>query len=475
MKYRRIILCSIPTERASIWLDSERITMTLELQLEQETEIYTISRLNREVKSILEGSFPSIWVEGEISNLAAPASGHIYFTLKDAEAQIRCAMFRGQKSRLTFAPEHGMQVLVRAKVSLYEGRGDFQLIVDHMEEAGDGALQRAFNQLKDKLSKEGLFAEEHKQELPEFPECLGVITSPTGAAVRDILSVAERRFPSLPIIIYPTQVQGAEAHHQITAALELANQRNECDVLIVARGGGSLEDLWAFNEESVARAIFKSEIPVISGVGHDVDFTIADFVADHRSPTPSVAAEVATPDQEDLLETFFAYQNELYKHMRFEFEHKSHELKTLLQRLRHPKDIIQEKSQALDHTERALNMSMRNTLHTKQAELHEPKSLLIQQNPLNKLKLLSEQVSSMNQQLQSNVSHHLNTLKQQLNLLSRSLNTVSPLATLDRGYAILKNSAGKVVCDIKDTKVNENITARLANGSLVCEVKEINT
>ena len=265
-------------------------------------EVYTVSQLNQAAKNLLEGSFPLIWISGEISNLSQPSSGHMYLTLKDEAAQVRCAMFRFRNSLLSFAPKNGMQVLARAKVSLYEGRGEFQLIIEHMEEAGDGLLRRKFDELKHRLAALGLFNHEHKKPLPALPQCIGVVTSATGAAIRDIISVLKRRMPAIPIMIYPAAVQGSEAAGQIVKAINLANQRQECDVLIVGRGSGSLEDLWPFNEEIVAHAIFNSEIPIISAVGHEIDYTIADFVADVRAATPSAAAELISPHQQELLQ-----------------------------------------------------------------------------------------------------------------------------------------------------------------------------
>ncbi|HHA18093.1 MAG TPA: exodeoxyribonuclease VII large subunit, partial [Methylophaga sp.] len=264
-------------------------------------DIYAVSRLVREARVALEGSFPLLWVEGEISNLAMPASGHIYFTLKDEAAQVRSAMFRNRNRQLRFKPENGMQVLLRVRVTLYEGRGEFQLVVEHMEEAGSGALQRAYEALKHRLGEEGLFDQEHKKPLPVLPEYIGVVSSPDGAAVHDILTVLKRRFPATNVILYPVAVQGADSITQIAKAIAEADQRGECDLLIVGRGGGSLEDLWSFNDERVARAIFDCRIPVISAVGHEVDFTIADFVADVRAPTPSAAAEIAVPDATEWL------------------------------------------------------------------------------------------------------------------------------------------------------------------------------
>ena len=273
--------------------------------------ILTVTQLNRATSQLLDNHFLSIFVEGEISNFSAPSSGHLYFSLKDANAQVRCAMFKSQQRRLSFTPSNGKQVVIKARVSLYEPRGDFQLIVEHIEEAGDGALRRAFEALKIKLTAEGLFDTAHKNALPLLPQAIGIITSPTGAAIRDIITVLRRRFTAIPVIIYPVSVQGNNAKHEIVKAISLANERNECDVLILGRGGGSLEDLWAFNEEIVARAIFSSTIPIISAVGHETDITIADFVADHRAATPSAAAEHASPDQQEWLTRFNYLENHL--------------------------------------------------------------------------------------------------------------------------------------------------------------------
>ncbi|HCR7109782.1 TPA: exodeoxyribonuclease VII large subunit, partial [Shigella flexneri] len=267
----------------------------------QSPAIFTVSRLNQTVRLLLEHEMGQVWISGEISNFTQPASGHWYFTLKDDTAQVRCAMFRNSNRRVTFRPQHGQQVLVRANITLYEPRGDYQIIVESMQPAGEGLLQQKYEQLKAKLQAECLFDQQYKKPLPSPAHCVGVITSKTGAALHDILHVLKRRDPSLPVIIYPTSVQGDDAPGQIVRAIELANQRNECDVLIVGRGGGSLEDLWSFNDERVARAIFASRIPVVSAVGHETDVTIADFVADLRAPTPSAAAEVVSRNQQELL------------------------------------------------------------------------------------------------------------------------------------------------------------------------------
>ena len=285
--------------------------------VEPSQPIYSISELNSKARLLLENNLGSVWIMGELSNLAMPSSGHLYFTLKDSEAQVRCAFFRANRARMAFAPENGQQVLARANVSLYEARGDYQLIITEMQLAGSGALQVAFEKLKHKLQAEGLFDSARKKSIPQFPRAIGVITSPTGAAIHDILKVLRYRNPSIPVIIYPTAVQGADAKTQIVHAIELANQRDECDVIILARGGGSLEDLWSFNEEIVAHAIAASHIPIVSGVGHEVDVTIADFVADFRAPTPSAAAETVSTDQSDIRQKLAYFSTYLNRHMQY--------------------------------------------------------------------------------------------------------------------------------------------------------------
>ena len=390
-------------------------------------EIYTVSQLNQVTRELLEDNFPFIWIEGEISNFKRPTSGHAYFSLKDANAQIRCAMFRNRNTILNFEPRDGMHVLAQARVSLYEPRGDFQLIVQHLEETGDGALRRAFELLKTKLAQEGLFDESHKKSLPAFPTCIGVITSATGAAIQDILHVLKRRAPQLRVIIYPTAVQGNEAAPQIVNAIKSANQRKECDVLIVARGGGSLEDLWPFNEEMVARAIFASDIPTVSGVGHEIDFTIADFVADQRAPTPSAAAELISPHREDWLQKIITMQNRLRHFMTTELRHYATVLISLRKRLQHPGHRLQEQAQRLD---------------------------LLERNLVNAWQ------------------HQLTQAQQRLLNLSRALNTVSPLNTLQRGYAIVTHQ-DKIIREANEVKIGENIKTQLARGSLLCTVEEV--
>ena len=339
-------------------------------------DVYTVSRLNLDARSILEEAFSTVWIEGEVSNLARPRSGHMYFTLKDESCQVRCAMFRMHNRALSFAPGDGMQVLAHARVSLYPERGEFQLIVQYMEEAGAGALRRAFDALKSRLGAEGLFDAGHKRPLPVLPRCIGVVTSPTGAAVRDILSVLGRRFPAVPVVIHPVPVQGAGAAEAIARMIDLACERSECDVLILARGGGSLEDLWAFNEEVVARAMHRASIPVVTGVGHEVDFTIADLVADLRAPTPSAAAESVVPDASEWAARYRGFETRLVAVMRRALAARHGEVRMLAKRLVHPRRRLFDHSQRLDAVTMRLSRAASAGVRERRARLSLAKRLV---------------------------------------------------------------------------------------------------
>src|SRR5271169_6511604 len=347
-------------------------------------DIYSVSRLNREVRVLLERGFASLWLEAEISNLARPGSGHWYFSLKDSAAQVRCCMFRQRNMLTAFAPQDGQKVLVRARIGLYEARGEYQLVIDHMEDAGLGALKRQFEELAAKLAAEGLFAPERKRPLPTLPSRIGVITSPTGAAVRDILHVLARRFAAVPVLLYPVAVQGAAAAAEIIAALALAGRRAECDVLILARGGGSLEDLWAFNDEALARAIVASPIPIVSGVGHEIDFTIADFAADVRAPTPSAAAEIVVPDAQEWLKTIRTLGARLRQGMRRRLTDRRERLRWLTGRaaLVSPTARLAQQMQSLDDLEDRLTRGMYQRLTELRSDFVERRSLLWQMSPI---------------------------------------------------------------------------------------------
>ena len=435
-------------------------------------EVYAVSRLVREARGVLEGSFPLIWVEGEISNLAMPASGHIYFTLKDEAAQVRCAMFKMRNRLLRFTPKNGMQVLLRVRVTLYEGRGEFQLVVEHMEEAGSGALQRAYEALKHRLGEEGLFDQAHKKSLPTLPHSIGVVSSPDGAAVHDILTVLNRRFPAAHVILYPVAVQGGDSAKQIADAIISAGQRQECDVLIVSRGGGSLEDLWSFNDEYVARAIFACELPIISAVGHEVDFTIADFVADVRAPTPSAAAEIAVPDGSELLlkiQNHFRRLNSLITHrLRADNQYLNH----LKQRLPQPQTKIRQQLQNVNRLEQQLNRSWSHIINNKRQQIDYWSVRL--KHPQAEIEVQKQKVIGFSERLESSIKQKLQKYQSHLNQQIRTLSAVSPLNTLERGYSITTaEKTGKVVQNTNEVELKQQINVRLQYGQLLCEIKEI--
>jgi exodeoxyribonuclease VII large subunit len=436
-------------------------------------DIYSVSRLNREVRALLEGTFPLLWVEGEISNLSRPRSGHLYFTLKDEFAQVRGAMFRMRATNLSFVPRDGVQVLARVRVGLYENRGDYQLVIEHMEEAGDGALRRAFDELKQRLLQEGLFEEGRKRPLPALPHTIGVITSPSGAAIRDIFTVLNRRFPAIRVVLYPVAVQGEGAAREIAAAIRLAGERAECEVLIVGRGGGSLEDLWAFNEEVVARAIFDSPIPVVSAVGHEVDVSIADFVADARAATPSAAAELVSPDASQFTIRLAALQHRLQQAMSRQQQQALRQLQGLGQRLRHPGQRLQQISQRLDELEYRLNNARRNQHRHREARLATLQSRLQRHAPQAQLQRLQSQQQALHRRLQRAIQEKLAQARTHLGLQVRTLEAVSPLATLHRGYAILTREVdGTLIEQSNQVEPGAQIRARLAGGQLLCRVEE---
>lgn len=444
------------------------------MQAAQKTMIYSVSDLNRAAKHLLESNFPSAFVEGEISNFSAPASGHWYFSLKDANAQVRCAMFRGQQRHLGFIPKDGMHVLLKARVSLYENRGDYQLIADDMEERGEGKLRRAYEILNKKLEAQGLYAPEHKQYLPDFPRCIGVITSTTGAAIRDILHVLSRRSPHTSVIIYPTLVQGATAAPNIVEALQIANRRKECDVLILARGGGSLEDLWSFNEEIVAHAIYASKIPIVSGIGHEVDFTIADFVADLRAPTPSAAAEVVTADRHELLDALQGQHSQLINKIKSKItQSKQHVVwreKHLAQQ--HPKRKLAEKMQRLDQVQQSLIQAQKNTLQHHQGQLRDLNSRLMQYLPIHTIHQLQNRTTNLQQQMMTTAMKRLTGKQTDLAQLAAKLDALSPLATLRRGYAIALDQKGNVITDGSHIEIGEQIKVKLSKQTLECVVEK---
>lgn len=436
-------------------------------------DIYTVSSLTEQVREILEDSFPLVWIEGEISNLARPSSGHMYFSLKDEASQVRCAMFRMRNRAVGFTPENGQQVLVRARVSLYEARGEFQLIIEHMEESGDGALRRAFEQLKLKLANEGLFDAENKRLLPALPRSIGVITSPTGAAIRDILSILKRRFASIPVKIYPVAVQGKDAANDIASMINYVSDQKHCDVLILARGGGSLEDLWAFNEEPVARAISACEIPVVSGVGHEIDFTIADFVADQRAATPSAAAELISPVSSEWILGLGNLEKRLHKTLLNILQHKQVTLNHLIKRLQHPGRRVQMQSQRVDELEQRLcNARFVQARHLK-TQLNTLLARLKQNTPIHKLNQYNTRHQNARQRLITATKQTIANKRQLLANSSRALEAISPLATLGRGYAIVRKWPEQtLIQSFSDVSLGDKIETRLGRGKLISQVEQ---
>jgi exodeoxyribonuclease VII large subunit len=429
------------------------------------------ARPDRDIYS--ERGFGSLWLEGEISNFAKPSSGHWYFSLKDAAAQVRCAMFRQRNMLCSFTARDGQKVLVRGRIGLYEPRGEFQLIVDHMEDAGLGALKRQFEALSAKLKEEGLFAAERKRSLPSLPKRIGIITSPTGAALRDILHVLARRFPAVAILIYPVSVQGVQAAPEIVAALQAAGRRAECDVLILARGGGSLEDLWAFNDERLARAIVASPIPVITGIGHEIDFTIADFAADARAPTPSAAAELVVPDAEEWLNAFDRLGARLQRDMRRRVDEHRERLRWLTGRLSQvsPTARLDAQAQRLDELEQSLVRALRRRLQEHRERLRWLTGRAALVSPSTRLAQQSLRLENLSQQLTRAWRHALDSRREKLLPLIRTLNAVSPLATLERGYAIVSVEGGEILRNAADAKPGTIIDARLAHGRLRAKVE----
>ena len=443
----------------------------------QTSSIFTVSRLNQTVRLLLEQEMGQVWISGEISNFTQPASGHWYFTLKDDTAQVRCAMFRNSNRRVTFRPQHGQQVLVRANITLYEPRGDYQIIVESMQPAGEGLLQQKYELLKAKLQAEGLFDQQYKQPLPSPAHCVGVITSKTGAALHDILHVLKRRDPSLPVIIYPTAVQGDDAPGQIVRAIERANARNECDVLIVGRGGGSLEDLWSFNDERVARAIFASRIPVVSAVGHETDVTIADFVADLRAPTPSAAAEIVSRNQQELLRQIQSAQQRLGMAMDYYLANRNRRFTQLFHRLQqqHPQLRLARQQTMLERLRQRMNFALDNQLKRAASRQQRVFQRLNQQNPQPRIYRAQTRIQQLEYRLAENVRARLSATRERFGNAVTHLEAVSPLSTLARGYSVTTATDGKVLKQTRQVKAGDVLTTRLSDGWVESEVKGVTT
>ncbi|WP_318467582.1 exodeoxyribonuclease VII large subunit [Photobacterium leiognathi] len=441
---------------------------TFSPQSQTNSRIYTVSSLNAQVRLILENEMGVVWLIGELSNFSMPVSGHWYFTLKDSRAQVKCAMFKGSNRHVTFKPGNGNQVLVKARLSLYEPRGDYQLIIESMQPEGDGRLQQQFEQLKMSLAAEGLFAQSLKKSLPEQPKRVGIITSKTGAALHDILHVLQRRDPSLPIVIYPTMVQGEGSAISIAQAIGRANARQECDVLIVGRGGGSLEDLWAFNEEIVARTIAASQIPIVSAVGHEVDVTIADFVADVRAPTPSAAAELISRDM--------THQTQLLDRKRQQLRHaitaylsqslrQTTQLQHRLER-QHPQLRLNLQQQHLDEISQRLTQAMARKLQKHQQHIEHNNYKLSLYSPASLVRNAQRNLERSEQRLYDALDRKLLNARHKLAVAAEKLETVSPLATLARGYSITRNEQGDVIRKASQVNAGDTLITTVTDGEI---------
>lgn len=435
-----------------------------------DNKVLSVSQLNRLARQLLEDHFPSVLVQGEISNFAQPASGHWYLTLKDQSGQVRCAMFRNRNMFVRFKPKDGLQVVVKAKLSLYEGRGDYQLLVDTMEEAGAGALRQAFEQLYQKLMVEGLFEAAIKKPLPSLPRHVAVITSPTGAAIRDVISVFRRRFPATLLTIIPVSVQGQQAAAEMIRALALVNQREGClydvDTILLTRGGGSLEDLWCYNDEALARAIHASMLPVVSAVGHEVDFTIADFVADARAATPSAAAELLSPHQDNFRSRLAGLTNRQIGFIGSTLQAARREVFTIAKRLRHPGRRLLEQAQRLDLLELRLARAMQRQRLQAARQLQTLQKRLLLQSPERLLAGRRQLATALMQRLTQAIRTSLKDRRLTLGSHAHALQAVSPLATLARGYSITTTADGHVVTGFGQLKPGATIRTRLAEGSI---------
>jgi exodeoxyribonuclease VII large subunit len=434
-----------------------------------ERDVFSVSRLSAEARAVIEGSFPLLWVEGEISNLATPRSGHLYFSLKDAHAQVRCALFRGRRQLLRFAPANGDQVLARVKVGFYEPRAEFQLTVEHLEPAGAGSAQRAFEALKAKLQAEGLFDPARKRALPPFPARLGVITSPSGAAIRDVLQVLRQRAPHIAVTIFPARVQGDGAADELREALQLAQRRADCDVLLLTRGGGAAEDLAAFNDERLARAVAASTIPVVSAVGHEIDFTISDFAADRRAPTPSAAAELISPDTAAVRARIDTLARRLRREMVRHVRQLADRQRALQARLRlvSPQQRMRQAQQRLDGLDLRLTRALEIDLERRRQRVAVLHGRLAQHSPARALQLLRQRFAPLAPRLAQAMRGDLRRRGDKLAAIARELHAVSPLATLQRGYSVIRRAGdGRVLARAADTAPGERLDALLGEGRL---------
>ena len=440
--------------------------------LDNTQEIISVSEINRRAKSILEENFPFVWIQGEVSNFFSAASGHWYFSLKDESSEIRCAMFANKSHRITFEPKDGDHLVLNGTLSIFEGRGQYQIIVEHIELAGEGALLKAFEELKKKLLTEGLFDDSLKKKLPSYPRSIAVVTSPDGAVIQDIINVLSRRSPFFSLTVVPTLVQGEKAAPLICEALNKASNLENIDLIILARGGGSIEDLWAFNNEEVARTIVSCPIPLVSAVGHETDFTISDFVADIRAPTPSIAAEIISQPYSELKETLEGYQSYLLKSVESQFDSQRTRITNLIKRIRHPGDKLREIGQKLDYLETALIQEMHQKVSFKKNQLNLTQLSLQQNSPQNKVKEAKVYLQNASKDLLKAFKLKVERKKKLLGELVATIEAVSPLSVLSRGYSIISTEPeGKILSSSNQVKIGQTISAVLNKGRIKAEVK----
>ena len=441
--------------------------------MSQSIPVYQVSDLVNEMRKLMETSYPEIWIEGELSSLSTPASGHLYFSLKDETSQLRCAMFRSRVSVNRYRAKAGDLVRVRAKISVYPARGDLQCIVQYIEDAGEGMLQRRFEDLQIKLNEEGLFNADHKLPIPSFARHIGLITSPTGAAVNDILSTLARRSPGIPVTLYPAVVQGETAAASLIQAINNAVAHKRCDVIILARGGGSLEDLWCFNDEALARAIYQCPIPIVSAVGHEIDMSIADYVADLRAPTPTAAAELLSPDNKIMLNQLLSVQQRLYNSIGRYLEQQAQRVDSRYRQLQHPKSKILLNQKQLRATSGRLTNAMQSQFRTDKSRIDNQTSRLQTQKPLKRVLHQLKQTSVLTNRLRRAQSNSITQGRQKFESLGSQLQMVSPLATLQRGFSITRNQQDEIIRDARNNSLGDNVKIQLKSGSLQCEIQRI--
>ena len=458
-------------------IEEEKLLPTADLLPSPLELIYSVSYLIQSVDLTLKNYFPApVWVEGEISNFTAASSGHWYFTLKDDKAQVRCAMFRGSNRNFDSLPENGENMLIQARAGIYQNRGEFQLVVQHMERSGAGQLHQRFEQLKARLDSEGLFDVQRKKSLPAFPRTIGVISSPVGAALKDVCHVLERRYPPASILVYSTRVQGAQAAPEITKAIDWASAHSCCDVLIICRGGGSIEDLWAFNEEEVARAIARCPIPIISGVGHESDFTITDLVADQRAPTPSAAAELAAPHIDEILIRLRKLDQQLQQNFQeLHLGRKQQSLRFLAHRLDRvsPAARLQQQMQKLDELERRLQTGWSKYQTVQREKWRHHHIRLKNARPSRRIKEYQQQLEIRTQQFQVHMRTALESRRASLAEMARTLTAVNPMAVLGRGYAFVTRKDGVIVDRLKRLESQNHIVVRIVDAELDCTIDEV--